>query len=97
MNALAKKEIRLLLPTAAAMLLMVTLVPWCFRDADAAYGSMPVILFFGMVILAVDAFGREFNLGTFPALLAQPVERRQVVSGAISLVIRETIPGVLAV
>ncbi|HEX9047607.1 MAG TPA: hypothetical protein VF988_11315 [Verrucomicrobiae bacterium] len=78
MNALIKKEIRLLLPGWAAVLLLETALPWFGKDADAIFGWMPAAFFFGMVILAVDVFGREFNLGVFPSLLAQPIERQRI-------------------
>src|SRR5208282_4215430 len=38
----------------------------------------PAVLFFGMIILAVDTFGRECSSGTFTLLMSQPVERRQI-------------------
>jgi ABC-type transport system involved in multi-copper enzyme maturation permease subunit len=78
MNAPVKKEIRLLLPGWLAILLLEALQPWFWREADDAFGVAPVIFFFGIIILAVDSFGREFSLGTFQSLLAQPVERRQI-------------------
>jgi ABC-type transport system involved in multi-copper enzyme maturation permease subunit len=78
MNALVKKEIRLLLPGWLAVLLLEALQPWFWNEPDATYGVAPVIFFFGIIILAVDSFGREFSLGTFQSLLAQPMERRQI-------------------
>jgi ABC-type transport system involved in multi-copper enzyme maturation permease subunit len=78
MNALLKKEIRLLLPGWVAILLLEILQPWFLGDPDNTFGIAPVIFFFGMIIFAVDSFGREFSLGTFQSLLAQPIERRQI-------------------
>jgi ABC-type transport system involved in multi-copper enzyme maturation permease subunit len=78
MNPLVKKEIRLLLPGWLAVLLLEAVQPWFWNDPDYAFQIVPVILFFGLIILAVDSFGREFSLGTFQSLLAQPVARRQI-------------------
>jgi ABC-type transport system involved in multi-copper enzyme maturation permease subunit len=78
MNALVKKEIRLLLPGWLAILLLEVLQPWLWREPDYTFSIAPVIFFFGMIIFAVDSFGREFSLGTFQSLLSQPIERRQI-------------------
>jgi len=78
MNPLVKKEIRLLLPGFLAVLLLEVVQPWFWSVADDAFGFAPVIFFFGMIILAVDSFGREFSLGTFQSLMSQPVGRRQI-------------------
>lgn len=78
MNALVKKEIRLLLPGFLAILLLETVQPWIWNEADETFAIAPVIFFFGMIIFAVDSFGREFSLGTFQSLLSQPIERRQI-------------------
>ncbi len=78
MNALVKKEIRLLLPSWLAVLALAVLAPWFFEDSDATFAWMPLIIFFGMILLAVDSFGREFSLGTFQSLLSEPVARRQI-------------------
>jgi ABC-type transport system involved in multi-copper enzyme maturation permease subunit len=78
MNALVKKEIRLLLPGWLAILLLEVLQPWFWQQPDGFFGILPFIFFFGIIILAVDSFGREFSLGTFQSLLAQPVERRRI-------------------
>ena len=79
MNPFIKKEIRLLLPSWLAVLSLATLLPWLAgNDPDASFAWMPFFIFFGMVLLAVDSFGREFSLGTFSALMSQPMERRQI-------------------
>ena len=78
MNALLKKEIRLLLPSFLVVLLLEAVQPWFWTDADVTFIFAPVILFFGIIILAVGSFGREFGLGTFQSLLSQPIERRQL-------------------
>jgi ABC-type transport system involved in multi-copper enzyme maturation permease subunit len=79
MNPFIKKEIRLLLPSWLAVLSLAALLPWLAgKDPDASFAWMPLFVFFGMVLLAVDSFGREFSLGTFSALMSQPMERRQI-------------------
>jgi len=72
MNPLVKKEIRLLLP-AWVIAMMLAIVPAClFGSGISDYG-----FFGGIAILATASFGREFSLGTFSLLLAQPVPRRR--------------------
>ena len=86
MNALLKKEIRLLLPSWLAVLSLEVVLPWLWYDVDVPIdvmpfwyiGVMPFLFFLGMILLALDSFGREFSLGTFQSLLSQPIERRQI-------------------
>jgi ABC-type transport system involved in multi-copper enzyme maturation permease subunit len=78
MNALVKKEIRLLLPSWLAVLSLVILLPWFWKDSDATFAWMPPLIFFGMILVGMDSFGREFSLGTFQSLLSQPITRRQI-------------------
>ena len=78
MNPLVKKEIRLLLPGFLAILALEAFAPWFVKDLDFVFGFAPVIFFFGMIILAIDSFGREFSPGTFTLLMSQPVERQQI-------------------
>jgi len=78
MNPFLKKEIRSLLPSFLAVLVLAATMPWFFNDPDFAWGFLPVLLFFGMIMVGVDCFGREFHAGTFPLLLAQPVERKRL-------------------
>ena len=87
MNPLVKKEIRLLFPGGCAVLLLETLLPWVYRDADYVFSYTPVAFFLGLIILTVDAFGREFSLGTFQSLMAQPIERRRIWRTKIALLL----------
>jgi hypothetical protein len=74
MNALVKKEIRLLLPSwLMAMLLAVPSI--CTRMDD---GIPVVLLFFGLAMLGLTSLGRESSLNTFSQLLAQPAERLRI-------------------
>jgi len=78
MTPLLKKEIRLLLPAWLAVLCLEVGQPWITKDQGLAISFAPVFFFFGMVLLAVDSFGREFSLGTFSGMMSLPVDRRQL-------------------
>jgi len=78
MNALVKKEIRLLLPSCLAVLALETMQVWLWKDPDKGLMNGCFVFFFGMIILAVNSFGREFSSGTFQSLLSQPMERGQI-------------------
>lgn len=74
MNALVKKEVRLLLPSWAFALLLA-LPPICTRSDD----GVPIfLLLFGMALMALTSIGRETSLNTFSQLLAQPAERMRI-------------------
>jgi len=88
MNPFIKKEIRLLLPSWLAVLSLAALLPWLAgNDPDASFAWMPFFIFFGVILLAVDSFGREFSLGTFSALMSQPMERRQIWRTKITILV----------
>jgi hypothetical protein len=74
MNALVKKEIRLLLPSWIAAVLLA-IVQAITRPYDFYVASL---LFFGLTIMALTTIGREASLNTFSSLLAQPVERIRI-------------------
>ncbi len=78
MTPLLKKEIRLILPAWLAVLLLEVWQPWLGHDHDTALSFAPVLFFFGVILLAVDSFGREFSLGTFSTLMSQPLERGRI-------------------
>jgi len=71
MNALVKKEIRLLLPSWAVAILLA-LIQAVTRPYDFYIASL---LFLGMTVMALSSIGRETSLNTFSAMLAQPTER----------------------
>jgi ABC-type Na+ efflux pump permease subunit len=81
MNALVKKEIRLLLPSwmVAVLLALVQAIirPYNFYAA--------CLLFFGLTIMALTTIGRESSLSTFSLLLAQPAERLRIWQTKISV------------
>ncbi len=80
MNPLVAKEIRILLP-AYVMALLLAIVPAWLVQLDYYVGGSnitAIVLFpfgFGVAMLALSSFGREFGLKTFPLILAQPLER----------------------
>jgi hypothetical protein len=85
MNALVKKEIRLLLPGFLASLLMALAIWLLPNDLDHRsdfakildifwFFSCPAVL----AMLTLGTFGREFSSGTFSMLLAQPVPRARI-------------------
>jgi hypothetical protein len=72
MSPLVKKEIHLLLPARiVALMLAVVAVPT--YEIYGLTGLCP--LWFGLTLLALSSFGREFQLGTFSSYLAQPAPR----------------------
>ncbi|HEY5345464.1 MAG TPA: ABC transporter permease [Verrucomicrobiae bacterium] len=82
MNALVKKEIRLLLPSFL-MAVALTFGNWLFIDGPmefnwvagiAAFVACPAIA----VFMALNSFGVEISAGTFSMLLAQPVSRQRI-------------------
>jgi hypothetical protein len=74
MNALVKKEIRLLLPSWIVAMLLA-LVQAITRPYDF---YVACLLFFGLTIMALTTIGRETSLNTFSLLLAQPAERMRI-------------------
>ena len=74
MSPLVKKEIRLLLPSFIAAVLMA-MVQAITRPFDFYIASL---LFFGLTIMALTTIGRESSLNTFSLLLSQPAERRRI-------------------
>ena len=74
MNALVKKEIRLLLPSFMAAVLLA-LIQAITRPYDF---YVACLLFFGLTIMALTTIGRESSLNTFSLLLAQPAERTRI-------------------
>lgn len=82
MNALVKKEIRLLRPAWLVVLALEVVLPWFGNEPEQTFKQtftmLPVFFFFGTILLAVDSFGREFSLGTFSSLMVQPMERRHI-------------------
>jgi hypothetical protein len=78
MNALVKKEIRLLLPSWIVAVLLA-LVQAIARPYEKPYDFyVACLLFFGLTIMALTTIGRETSLNTFSLLLAQPAERLRI-------------------
>jgi hypothetical protein len=72
MKPLVAKEIRLLLPALVLALLLVIVPVWLSQD-----WTFPLFGFGGLMI-ALSSFGREFAIGTFPALLATPLSHARI-------------------
>jgi len=83
MNALVKKEIRLLLPSWGVAMLLA-LVQAITRPYDF---YVACLLFFGLTIMALTTFGRETSLNTFSLLLAQPAERMRIWQTKLSVLV----------
>ena len=79
MKALVQKEIRLLAPAYSLALLLAIVPVWLLPKGDNAPAALYIFLFwFGAMMLALSAFGREFGLRTLPLILAQPLERSRM-------------------
>jgi ABC-type transport system involved in multi-copper enzyme maturation permease subunit len=87
MTCFVKKEIRLLLPVWCSILALEIAVPWMFPWISEPFNLASIVFFLGLVILAVDSFGREFSLGTFQNLMAQPIERNEIWRTKIKLLV----------
>ncbi len=85
MNALIRKEARLLLPSTVVGLLLTTMI-WFSKERTGSFVGVsewlitisslacPAML----VMLTLDAFGVEISTGTFSQLLSQPVPRKRI-------------------
>ncbi len=85
MNPLVKKEIRLLLPSFLASLLLALTIWLVPEDFDNRSFFVQILIIFPflfcpvmVVMMTLGAFGREFSLGTFSMLMAQPVPRARI-------------------
>jgi ABC-type transport system involved in multi-copper enzyme maturation permease subunit len=80
MRPLYAKEIRLLQPAFLTALLLAIVPVWLLprHPYDSPESAALVPFVFGVVMLALSVFGREFGLQTFALLLAQPLERRRI-------------------
>lgn len=84
MNALLRKEIRLLRPSFVTALVLACSV-WLIPTASGPDSNLWVLLMLlpcGLcpvmaVVMALDTFGREFSLGTFSDLLSSPSPVRE--------------------
>ena len=85
MNALIRKEVRLLLPSFAIGLVLALSI-WLFPenpslglDFDVSLGVLAFMVSPAMLVLmTLGSFGRELSAGTFSFMLSQPVPRSRV-------------------
>jgi hypothetical protein len=86
MNALVRKEIRMMLPAFAAAMVLAIAPVWLLPFDRLNPGAIPTLLFLlGVMMLALSSFGREVGLKTMPFLLAQPLERSRIWRTKVSL------------
>src|SRR6185436_3215224 len=83
MNALIRKEIRLVFPlwSVAMVLVIVTTGLIAARhpsDPESIVNAARVTVLFGALMLGLASFGQEFGAGTFQQLLSQPMERERL-------------------
>src|SRR3984885_1474341 len=81
MNALIKKEIRLLLPAWIAAMLLVTAIPFSlnfFNQTPYNPDFVPIPFGLGILFLSLASFGQEFSHKTFSILLSQPIPRNRI-------------------
>lgn len=81
MNALVKKEIRLLFPSWTVAMLLA-LVQGITRPYDFYAASL---VFFGLTLMALTTIGREASLNTFSSLVALPAERIRIWTTKLSV------------
>jgi len=82
MNALVKKEIRLLLPSFLIGVAL-TIANWFLKEERLGYNDYAFFVSFVFcpaiaVFMALNSFGAEISAGTFSMLLAQPVSRNRI-------------------
>lgn len=80
MKPLFAKELRLLQPAFLTALVLAVVPVWLLPGRPYSFPERVTLvpLIFGLVMLALSAFGREFGMHTFALLLAQPLERRRI-------------------
>jgi hypothetical protein len=71
MNALVRKEVRLLLPTWIVALVLAIIPCWWEFSA-------PFCCTAGALLVSLALYGQEFSAGTFQQFLAQPIAREQL-------------------
>ena len=95
MNALVKKEIRLLLPAWVAALLLIVASMLLSRNMEDSGLTAALIgcgVAIGSVVLGLSAFGREFSPPTFSLLLTQPRPRERLWRAKIGVLLASLSP-----
>src|SRR5436190_13039132 len=81
MNTYIRKEVRLLLPFWGLAMLLAIVPVWMLPRVNFVSGISDFVFWafgFGLVLVGMAPFGQELNLGTFPSLLAQPLDRSRI-------------------
>lgn len=84
MNALVRKEIRLVLPFWIAAMVLAVFPVWLLWPGQQAEFLQPPgnivqeSYLLGVILLGLAPFGQELSLGTFSILLAQPTSRERL-------------------
>ncbi|MBI2946980.1 MAG: hypothetical protein HYY23_04995 [Verrucomicrobia bacterium] len=92
LNALIRKEIRLILPAWVAAMILAATPVWLFSVTDFFNWQSPGVamvltsLALGAILLGLAPFGQECSVGTLSLLLAQPVARRQIWRAKIAVI-----------
>jgi ABC-type transport system involved in multi-copper enzyme maturation permease subunit len=80
MNALLKKEIRLLLPSWIAALSLAILPVQIIKNPAIVGGEgfFVLLTWLGAIVLSLESFGHEFSPGVFSLFMSQPEERKHL-------------------
>jgi hypothetical protein len=83
MNALIRKEIRLVLPLWSVAMLLVLVATWLIAarhpsEPSSITNAAQVATVFGALMLGLAPFGLEFSAGTFQQFLSQPIARKRL-------------------
>jgi ABC-type transport system involved in multi-copper enzyme maturation permease subunit len=93
MNALLKKEIRLLLPSWITALSLAVVPMWLVKNLDnfGGWGFFVLLAWLGTIVLSLESFGREFSPGVFCFFMSQPEERKQLWRAKVTTLAAATI------
>ncbi len=78
MNALVRKELRLILPAWGVAMAALLVAPMTFGWLHLSASNVVLLFCLGMLVLGISSFGREFASRSFSLLLAQPFPRERL-------------------
>ena len=98
MNALVKKEIRLLLPSWITALSLAVVPMWLVKNLDSFGGweFFVLLAWLGMIALSLESFGREFSPGIFCLFMSQPEERKNLWRAKVTVLALVTVSVLVA-